>query len=536
METIVLYDTTLRDGAQTYGIAFSINDKIHIARHLDTLGMDYIEGGWPSPNNQRDIDFFAAMRNVPLQHARLAAFGSTCRSQTRAAEDAQLRQLIAAGTPVVAIFGKSWDLHVTEALRVSLEENLRMIEDSVAFLRSEGVEVVYDAEHFFDGFQANRAYALATIQAASRGGASWIVLCDTNGGGLPRQINEAVTAVHHLINLPIGIHAHNDAGLAVANSLTAVEEGARMVQGTVNGYGERCGNANLCAIIPNLKLKMGYQTLPEGHISHLYTAAHYVAEVANMHPPEFDAYVGQAAFSHKGGVHIDSVLKLKRSYEHIRPEAVGNSTRMLVSDQSGGSTVVERAERLGITLDKKSPATREILTALKEKENDGYEFEAAEASFELLLLRHLQHFVPEFDVTDFRVIVGKQYMGRDVLSEAIVRVKIGKEEEHTVAEGDGPVNALDAALRKALEPHFPQLQDIRLTDFKVRVVNVRAGTAARVRVLVETSDSAGNSWSTVGVHENIIVASLEALCDALHYGLRLSETVPEREHLTHMST
>ncbi len=521
MEKIQLFDTTLRDGAQSAGIAFSVNDKVRIAQHLDQLGMDYIEGGWPSPANPRDISFFEHMRAVPLQHARLVAFGSTCRAGRPASEDEQLRQLHAAGTPVICIFGKSWDLHVTRALRISLEENLRIIEESVAFLASKGIEVIYDAEHFFDGYRANAEHALASVQAAARGGAQWIVLCDTNGGSLPEEVRAGVRAVRDLTALPLGIHAHNDAELAVANTLAAVEEGVRMVHGTINGYGERCGNANLCSILPTLELKMGYHTLPEGQLTHLFATAHFVAEVANVHPPEHQPYIGKAAFAHKGGVHIDSVLKEKRSYEHVRPEAVGNSTRLLVSDQSGASSVVERAQRLlGVELDKKAPITKEILTRLKEAENEGYEFEAAEASFELLLRRCLNQFTPQFIVTDFRVIAGGRTIGQSSLSEAIVRVKIGDIEAHTVADGDGPVHALDSALRKALEPHFPQLQSIHLTDFKVRVVNVRAGTAARVRVLVETTDEDGDTWSTIGVHENIILASLEALCDALHYGIR----------------
>lgn len=524
MENILLYDTTLRDGAQTSGISFSVNDKVRIAQQLDALGVDYIEGGWPSPASPRDIAFFDAMRGVTLQHAKLAAFGSTCRSNTPASEDGQLQQLLAAGTPVVAIFGKTWDLHVTHALRIQLEENLRMIEDSVAYLRSQGVEVVYDAEHFFDGYRANPEYALETLRAAARGGADWIALCDTNGGSLIEQVRTAMRAAKAAVSVPLGIHTHNDAELAVANSLVAVEEGARQVQGTVNGYGERCGNANLCSIIPTLQLKMGYAGLPEHGLKHLYSSAHFVAEVANMHPPTHQAYVGTAAFAHKGGVHIDSVMKLKSTYEHVVPEAIGNSTQLVVSDQSGTSTVVDRARRLGIELDKKSPVTREILARLKELENDGYEFEAAEASFELLLRRQLQQFTPSFKVTDFRVIVGAGGPGNmcSALSEAILRVHIGDVEAHTVADGDGPVHALDGALRKALLPHFTRLQEIKLTDFKVRVVNVRAGTGARVRVLVESMDQHGNTWSTVGVHENIIVASLEALCDALHYGLHLA--------------
>lgn len=413
---------------------------------------------------------------------------------------------------------------MTRALRITLEENLRIIEESVAFLRSEGVETIYDAEHFFDGFRANPEYAIATLQAAARGGAQWIVLCDTNGGSLQEQIRSALTVAMRSVDVPIGIHTHNDMELAVANSLTAVEAGARQVQGTINGYGERCGNANLCSVVPTLELKMGYNCLPAGRLSLLYPTTHFVAEVANVHPPEHNAYVGTAAFAHKGGVHIDSVIKLKQSYEHIQPEKVGNSTRLLVSDQSGGSTVVDRAKRLGINLDKKAPQTKKILNLLKEAEREGYEFEAAEASFDLMIRRCMDQFTPRFEVKDFRVIVGSHTIGDTPLSEAIVRVKIGDQEEHTVADGDGPVHALDGALRKALLGHFPELSKVHLTDFKVRVVNVRAGTAARVRVLVESSDTRGNSWSTVGVHDNIIVASMEALCDSLHYGLRIAAT------------
>jgi len=516
---IMLFDTTLRDGAQMSGMALSVKDKVRIAVQLDNLGLAYIEGGWPSPSNARDIAFFEEMRGIPLQYARLVAFGSTCRSGGDASADKQLLQLLDAGTPTVCIFGKSWDLHVTEALRIPLDENLRMIEDSVAFLHGRGVEVIYDAEHFFDGYRANPDYALATIQAAARGGAHWIVLCDTNGGSLPAQIIDAQRAVQAVTTIPLGIHAHNDSELAVANTLIAVEHGADMVHGTINGYGERCGNANLCSIIPTLEVKMGYPVLPEGKLAQITETAHFVAEIANMNPPEYQAFVGNSAFAHKGGVHIDSVIKLKRSYEHVPPEVVGNITRLLVSDQSGSSTVIDRARRMGIKLDKKAPMTAEILASLKEHEHEGYEFEAAEASFELLIRRCMGEFVPEFDVVDFRVIVGGHIIGTRPLSEAIVRVKIGHQEAHTVADGDGPVHALDGALRKALEPHFPQLTKFRLTDFKVRVVNVRAGTAARVRVLVETTDANGQSWHTVGVHENIILASLEALCDALHFGL-----------------
>jgi 2-isopropylmalate synthase len=530
LDKVLIYDTTLRDGAQTPGIAFSEGDKVRIAHRLDALGIDYVEAGWPSPGNARDAAVFAALREKPLQHAKLAAFGSTCRPGVAAADDAQLQALVAVGAPVVTIFGKAWDLHVTGALRISLEENLRMVEDSVAWLCAQGVEVLYDAEHYFDGFKANPDYALATLQAAARGGAQCLILCDTNGGALPGQVRAALQAARAITRVPIGIHTHNDGGLAVANALVAVEEGSRHIQGTMNGYGERCGNADLCTIIPALEVKMGMQALPQGRLAHLYEAAHFVAEVANVRPPEREPYVGSEAFTHKAGVHIDSLVKLKGSYEHITPEIVGNVARYALSDQAGGAAIVERAERLGIPLDKKSANTRQILARIKEAEHEGYEFEAAEASFELLLRRELGLFTPSFEVIDFRVIVGhleavkQEQSGTAALSEAIVRVKIGAHEEHTVADGDGPVHAIDGALRKALERHFPVLKTMRLTDFKVRVVNVRAGTAARVRVLVETTDDNGRTWSTVGAHENIIVASLQALCEALHYGLLLTTT------------
>jgi 2-isopropylmalate synthase len=525
VEKVFIYDTTLRDGAQTPGIAFSEGDKVRIAHRLDDLGVDFIEAGWPSPGNARDTAVFAALREKPLTHAQLTAFGSTCRPGAPAGEDPLLQALVASQAPAVTIFGKAWNLHVTGALHITLDDNLRLIEDSVAWLRSQQVKVLYDAEHFFDGYAADPGYALATLQAAANAGAECLILCDTNGGALPSAVRAACRAAREAAGAPLGIHTHNDGGLAVANTLTAVEEGCRHVQGTFNGYGERCGNADLCTIIPLLEIKLGMRALPEGQLARLYDAAHFVAEVANVRPPEREPYVGAEAFTHKAGVHIDSLVKLKGSYEHITPEQVGNMARYALSDQAGGAAIVERAERLGIALDKKSAATKQILARVKEAEHEGYEFEAAEASFELLLRRELGLLTPAFEVVDFRIIVGhlepikQARAGAEAISEAIVRVKIGQKEEHTGADGDGPVHAVDSALRKALERHFPPLRHMRLTDFKVRVVNVRAGTAARVRVLVETTDDTGRTWSTVGAHENIIVASIEALCDALHYGL-----------------
>jgi 2-isopropylmalate synthase len=514
---ILLYDTTLRDGAQTAGISLTVEDKAKIARHLDDIGMDYIEGGWPAPGNKTDIEFFRRMAEEKLSHAKLVAFGMTRRPRMAADQDPQVRSLLSAGVGTVCIVGKSWDLHVTDALRISLEQNLSMIEDTVRFFKSQGLEVIFDAEHFFDGFRRNSAHALATLEAAQTGGADTVVLCDTNGGSLPDQIVSGVEAANEALRVRLGIHTHNDGELAVANTLAAVSCGATHVQGTVNGYGERCGNANLCSIIPNLQLKLGKRCLPKRSLSKLYSLSHYVAEVANQVPLEQQPYVGRSAFAHKGGLHVDGVLKRPDTYEHIPPEAVGNQRRLLVSDQAGGSAVVFKAKNLEIDLTKESPQTAQILSALKEMEHEGYQFEGAEASFELLVKKLTGQHKKKFDLEGFRVIVEK-YGEQEPHSEATVRLTAGSSREYTAAEGDGPVHALDLALRKALEKFYPELARVKLKDFKVRVIEGKEGTAAKVRVLIESSDGA-DSWSTVGVHSNIIEASWRALIDSIEYAL-----------------
>jgi len=515
---LLLYDTTLRDGAQTEGIAFSLDDKVKIARRLDQFGVHYIEGGFSHPSIRTDIEFFSRMREEPLENAKLVVFGMTRRAGAKADQDPGVRNLVELGAPVAAIVAKTWDHHVTAALRVDLEENLAMIRDTVRFVKDHGVEVCFDAEHFFDGLKHNRDYALECLRAAAEAGADSICLCDTNGGMLPNEIRDAVELVRRETSVPLGIHAHDDCQLAVANTLAAVQAGAVQVQGTINGYGERCGTANLCSVIPNLQLKLGKTLLTEEQLSHLYETAHYIASVANMPPPERDAYVGRSAFSHKGGMHVDAMLKSPRTYEHIRPEQVGNERRYLVSDQAGRGAVIFKAQSLDLGLDKDSPQTKEIMERLKEMEHAGYQFEGAEASFELLVQKSVGRYHPRFDLEGFRVIVEKDRDG-DIRTEATIKLKVDGEEEHTAAEGDGPVHALDNALRKALERFYPQLARIRLTDFKVRVVDAPAqATAASVRVMIE-SRSGADTWTTVGVHTNIIEASWQALVDGVEYGL-----------------
>jgi len=514
---LLLYDTTLRDGAQTEGIAFSVDDKLKIARKLDQLGVHYVEGGFSHPSIRTDMEFFARMREEPLDNAKLTVFGMTRRAGMKAEEDPGVRNLVDLGAPVAAIVAKTWDLHVTAALRVELEENLQMIRDTVAFVKKHGVEVCLDAEHFFDGFRHNREYALECLRTGADAGADSICLCDTNGGMLPAQIEEAVQAVKAEITVPLGIHAHNDCELAVANTLAAVGAGATQVQGTINGYGERCGTANLCSVIPNLKLKLDKEVLSDEQVVQLYEVAHYVASIANMPPPERTAYVGRSAFSHKGGMHVDAMLKHPRTYEHIRPELVGNERRYLVSDLAGRGAVIFKARALDLGLDKDSPQAGEIMDRLKEMEHAGYQFDGAEASFELLVQKSVGRYKPRFDLEGFRVIVEKDRNG-EIRTEATIKLEVDGDQEHTAAEGDGPVHALDNALRKALERFYPELASIRLTDFKVRVVNAAEGTAAKVRVMVE-SRAGSRSWTTVGVHTNIIEASWQALVDGVEWGL-----------------
>lgn len=514
---VLIYDTTLRDGAQAEGVAFTVEDKVKIALRLDELGVHYIEGGWPG-SNPKDIEFFERIRGIRWKNSKIAAFGATCRAGARAEDDVLLKQLVNSSAPVIAIFGKSWDYHVINVLRTTREENLRMIRDSVAFLKSTGREVVFDAEHFFDGFRADPEYALQTVAAAVEAGADLVALCDTNGGSLPWQIEEGVRAVVERFNCPVGIHAHNDSELAVANTIAAVKAGAVQVQGTMNGWGERVGNANLCSIIPNLQIKMGYQCLSDEQLASLTDAALYVYEIANIPPLERQPFVGRSAFAHKAGMHVDAVMKSPDTFEHIDPALVGNSRRFLISDQAGGSAIRGKALEFGIDLDKGSPEARAILNQLVRLENEGYVFEGAEASFELLVRKALGTYKKLFDLRGFRVIVEKRGHDAEVVTEATLKVAVNGEECLTVAEGDGPVHALDGAMRKALLHFYPELADIHLTDFKVRVVNVKEGTAAKVRVLVE-SQAHEDSWSTIGVSTNIIEASWQALVDAVEYGL-----------------
>ncbi|WP_282754481.1 citramalate synthase [Desulfuromonas thiophila] len=517
MKSVMLYDTTLRDGTQAEDISFLVSDKIRIAQKLDELGVHYIEGGWPG-SNPKDIAFFQEIKNVRLSQAKIAAFGSTRRAKTTPEQDNNIQTLLQAAPDVVTIFGKTWDFHVHEALRISLEENLELIYDSLAYLKQNVGEVIYDAEHFFDGYKANPEYALKTLLTAQQAGVDCIVLCDTNGGTLPHELPEIIKAVQAQIQTPLGIHAHNDSECAVANSLMAVACGAVHVQGTLNGFGERCGNANLCSVIPALKLKMGCDGVSDEQLRSLRLVSRHVYELANLVPNKHQPYVGNSAFAHKGGVHVSAIQRHPETYEHIRPERVGNATRVLVSDLSGRANILAKAEQFNINLDSKDPLTLEILEQIKELENQGYQFEGAEASFELLMRKALGNLRNFFSVIGFRVIDTKQREGDKPLSEATVKIKVGGRIEHTAAEGEGPVNALDNALRKALEHFYPQLREMRLYDYKVRVLPAGKGTASVTRVLIESGDGL-NRWGTVGVSDNIIDASYHALTDAFQYKL-----------------
>ena len=515
MSQIELYDTTLRDGAQTEGISYSVQDKLRITQKLDELGLHYIEGGWPG-SNPKDGAFFRQARRLRLQAAVLVAFGSTRRSNVPAGRDANLNALLAAHTPVITIFGKSWDLHVREVLGVSLNENLKMIEESIRFLKQHGRRVFYDAEHFFDGYRTNRAYALKTIHTAQESGAQVVILCDTNGGSLPHDVSSVIAEATRVVRIPLGIHAHNDCGLGVANSLAAVRAGAQQVQGTINGYGERCGNADLTTIIPVLAVKMGLACLPPRKLKELTEVAHFVAEVSNMVQRPGQPFVGAAAFAHKGGVHVNAVMKNPNTYEHLDPSVVGNERKILVSELSGRSSLIVKARGLQLDLAKEGPKAKRLLSLLQQLEHQGYHFEAAEGSFELLLQRHLKRLKPFFRLEGFRVIVEKR--GRKMTSEATIKVTVDGVAEHAASEGDGPVNALDNAIRKALRQFYPTLSRMHLTDFKVRVLNEKAGTAAKVRVLIQSQDER-DSWGTIGVSENILEASWQALVDSIEYKL-----------------
>jgi len=510
-----LYDTTLRDGAQTEGISYSVQDKLRITERLDDLGVAYVEGGWPG-SNPKDAEFFRRAKRVRLKTAALASFGSTRRAHARAAQDANLNALLRAETKVITIFGKSWDLHVREVFKVSLDENLKMIEESVRYLKSKGRRVFYDAEHFFDGYRANPAYALKTLETAKAAGAEVLIFCDTNGGSLLSSVEAIIREVRQRVSGPFGIHVHNDCGLGVANSLAAVQAGCQQIQGTINGYGERCGNADLTSIIPVLEVKMGVPCLPKGRLKELTEVSRFVAEVSNMVQRPGQPFVGATAFAHKGGVHVNAVAKNPKTYEHLDPSIVGNERRILVSELSGRTSLVVKAKDLQLNLSKETPKTRKLLERLQQLEHQGYHFEAAEASFEILLQRHLKKLKPFFQLEGFRVIVEKRN-GR-IVSEATIKVDVDGAHEHAAAEGDGPVNALDNAIRKALAPFYPTLAKMHLTDFKVRVLDEKAGTAAKVRVLIQSQDET-DSWGTIGVSENIIEASWRALVDSIEYKL-----------------
>ncbi|WP_243366663.1 citramalate synthase [Fundidesulfovibrio soli] len=526
MVKVQIYDTTLRDGAQAVDINLTAEDKMRIALKLDELGVDYIEGGWPG-SNPTDKRFFEDVQGHRLKHARIAAFGSTHNPKNTAETDPNLKGLVASRAPVLTIFGKTWDQHVTEALRVDLPRNLELIENSLAWLKPQCEELFFDAEHFFDGFRINREYALECLKRAHQGGAEVLVLCDTNGGTLPCDIRKICDAVMKALPLAkIGIHAHNDTDMAVANSLMAVQAGVVQVQGTMNGFGERCGNANLCSIIPTMELKLKKPVLPKGNLALLTAVSRFVDEVANRVPFSRQPYVGEAAFAHKGGIHVSAVAKNSMLYEHIQPEKVGNVQRVVLSDMSGQSNILFKAKEYGIMLEKGSPEVLDILQQVKDKEAHGYEYSAAEASFELLMRRALGLSRRYFTLIKYRMLDWKQADCENPLAEATVMVQVGGNVEHTAASGLGPVNALDTALRKALSRFYPRIAEIRLLDFKVRVLNSKSktdtGTASNVRVLISSGDH-HDTWTTVGVSHNIIQASWQALEDSVNYKLLLED-------------
>jgi 2-isopropylmalate synthase len=513
MSRVFVYDTTLRDGSQGEGVNFSLQDKLLLTRRLDELGVDFIEGGYPL-SNPKDAEYFQAVKQIPLRHAKLCAFGMTRRKNSDPKTDTCLSALLEAQTPVVTIVGKTWDFHVTNVVGTTLDENLRMISDSVAHCRSVGREVMYDAEHFFDGYRANPEYAIQTLKAAENAGASCVILCDTNGGTMPERVAELVTEVKQHLRCDVGIHCHNDCDLAVANTLAAVRAGATQVQGTMNGIGERCGNVDLVSVIANLTLKYKFEVLKPENLVRLTEASRYVYELANMNFRSGQPFVGQSAFAHKGGMHTHAVAKDPSTYEHITPELVGNERRILVSELSGQSTIVTKTAKYALANDKAVMA--KILTAVQDLEYAGYEFEAAEASFDLLVRKATDQYKPWFERLSYRVKT--EHFGEQLMTEATVKLRVNSQIEHCVSEGDGPVNALDAALRKALLLYFPRLEEMQLVDYKVRVVNAKEGTAARVRVVIESRDKA-TVWGTVGVSENIIEASWLALVDAIEYKL-----------------
>lgn len=516
MSKITIYDTTLRDGSQTEGVSYTVNDKIKITEKLDQLALHYIEGGWPG-SNPKDKDYFKHYKGKKLKNSVIAAFGSTRRAKTKCSEDLNIRGLIQSQTPTVTIFGKSWDLHVTDVIRTSLEENRQMIFDSVKYFKTRKKELFYDAEHFFDGYKQNPQYAVKTLIAAQDAGADCIILCDTNGGTLPAEITEIITAIKKQIEAPLGIHCHNDLSCAVANSLAAIAVGCIQVQGTFNGLGERCGNADLCTIMGILKTKLNKKSIPDKNIKQLMETAYYISEMSNSPIPSNTGFVGHSAFAHKGGVHIDAMMKNPLAYEHIEPTLVGNHRRFITSELAGKMPIVKKAEEMNVSIDKKSPQAKKIMKELQDKEHHGYQFEAADASFELFIKRSLKKYKPFFQLESFRTASEKRFDGR-IFAEASVRLSVKGEERFSSIDGDGPVDALDKALRGALSEFYPSLREMRLTDYKVRVLDTKEGASAKVRVLIESQDQK-DSWTTVGVHENIIEASWEALTDSIEYKL-----------------
>lgn len=518
MTFIQIYDTTLRDGTQSEGFNLSASDKIQIARRLDDLGVAFIEGGWPG-SNPKDVEFFERARDMEWKKSLIAAFGSTCRVKGGPEDDANLHALLEARTPVCTIFGKTWTLHVTDVLQTTLEDNLRIIEQSVSYLRANGKCVIYDAEHFFDGYKADPSYALETLRAAVRGGAETLVMCDTNGGTMPWDVERIVRDVSTKVDHPLGIHTHNDGECAVVNSLAAVREGAIQVQGTINGVGERCGNVNLISVIANLELKLGLRCLPDGGLAKLAELSHFVDEVANLTPNDHLPYVGKSAFAHKGGVHVAAIRRSAQSYQHVEPELIGNRMRVVVSDLSGRGNILSKAEEHGLEVASREQVA-DVLSDIKELEARGFSFEAAEASVAMMLKRQQAGYQPPFELVDFFVNV-EHRSGRGIFAEAMVKVRVNGEVLHTAAEGNGPVNALDLALRKALQPTYPELGSFHLADYKVRILDSQNGTEAITRVLIDTQNGT-KRWSTVGASANIIEASWEALVDSVEYGLMVA--------------
>ncbi len=520
---IELFDTTLRDGTQGEGINFSLEEKIQIAKRLDAFGITYIEGGWPG-SNPKDIGFFERARDVQFKNAKIAAFGSTRHAKNAPEDDPNLQELIKSGAPVATIFGKSWTLHVKNALRVELPVNLEMIKSSVEFLKSNGLMVIYDAEHFFDGYKSDSGYAVETLLAAQEGGAERLVFCDTNGGSLPHEIEAIVEKIKSHLKVPMGIHTHNDGGLAAANALAAVRGGVTHVQGTINGIGERCGNVDLTTVIPNLQVKMGFEVVSDEQLATLFELAEYVAEIGHYDRPTNQPFVGNSAFAHKGGIHVSAVQRDSSTYEHISPELVGNRQRVLISELSGRSNIMDFLAGMDLDIDNATPVGQAVLQQVKERENEGYLYETAGASMELLIKRELGLHKKFFEPISYRVLVDQTPAGH-LWSEATVRLKVGGSEHYEAADGDGPVNALDRALRKSLEPYYPCLGNVELIDFKVRIIDSQLGTGAKTRVLISTTDGE-RTWTTTGVSFNLIEASWEALLDSVDYKLLLAEEVP----------